>query len=528
MLPVLAEAEDRLDQRDTLVGRVSLVDGEAKVRFRGENEWNDAASNYPFTAGDVLYVEDNSRLEMELYLVYVRLNENTALEAVSLAPYRYKFNLTIGTASFTLLEDMKEMEIYTPVAKVRLKREGTYRINVLPSGDTEIVTREGEAEILGAIPFKIKSGRCALLRADDPTDIEISSNILTDYWDGWNDERDELLRVDEQTTTYISTRNAYAGLSDLSRYGSWLDNTPWGPVWMPSGVAAGWVPYRQGFWIQRHWGWTWISFEPWGWLPYHYGRWAFFTDIGRWVWIPYNLDSFWYPSIVYWYWIRHNDRNYVCWRPRPHTGTTSVPQPTEPVITKYKGKDGVTYPGGSPRPRIDELGDVTILDVDSFVAGRPPQNESPRDIIVKVNGVEPTVMPAVPKQTRPRVAPPSLPRDVISRPVVTADRPVATRPRPTRIDDKLHPVPETMERPAKPRKAEVERPATPSEGVIRRDPPKKVEVKPVEQPVIKERPRERVPERPMRIDRPADRPVDRPRIEAPKTTIEPAPRRKKD
>lgn len=533
-LPVLVEAEDRLDQRDSLVGRVSLVDGEAKVRFKGEEEWNDAAGNYPITAGDSLYVEDNSRLEMELYLVYVRLSENTALETVSLAPYRYKFKLTVGTASFTLLEDMKEMEVYTPLATVRLKRAGSYRVNVLPSGDTEVITREGEAEVVGALdtPFKVKSGRLALLRADDPTDIEISSSLLTDYWDGWNDERDELLRVDDQTASYISSGNSYSyGLSDLNRYGSWLDNTPWGPVWTPSGVSAGWAPYRQGFWIQRRWGWTWISFEPWGWLPYHYGRWAFFTDIGRWVWIPYQIDSFWYPALVYWYSVRHDNRNYVCWRPRPHTGTTSVPQPSEPVITKQGGKGGITYPGGSPRPRIDDLGDgVTILDVDSFVAGRPPQSERPRDIIVKVNEAEPTInVPAVPKQSRPRVAPPDLPKEVISRPVVTpTSRPVTTGARPYRIDDKLRPVPETVQRPAKPRKTEIE--LTPSEGVIRRNPPpapKRVEVRPVEQPTVKERPKgyERAPERPARVDRPT---IDRPaKIEAPKS-IEPAPRRKRD
>ena len=60
---------------------------------------------------------------------------------------------------------------------------------------------------------------------------------------------------------------------------------PYGPVWVPQGVAAGWAPYSTGRWIwDPYYGWTWVDRAPWGWAPYHYGRWVYAT--GYWAWAP--------------------------------------------------------------------------------------------------------------------------------------------------------------------------------------------------------------------------------------------------
>ncbi|MCS6885168.1 MAG: hypothetical protein RMM17_01795 [Acidobacteriota bacterium] len=510
--------EHRIDQRDELVARVSVLEGEAKVKYKGEEDWNSATGNYPLSAGDFLYVEESSRLELELYLAYVRLNEKAVLEILSLAPYKYKFSLSEGTASFTLLEDMREFEVYTPVAKVKLKGKGSYRINVLPGGDTEVISRRGSGEVFVAgDTFKLKDGRRAVVRADDPEDVEISSNLMSDYWDGWNDERDGLL----SSVASVSISNTYAqGLADLYRYGTWIDSTPWGRVWAPSGVPAGWVPYRNGFWIYRRWGWTWVSLEPWGWLPYHQGRWVFFADIGRWVWVPY-VDYFWYPSLVYWYFIRNNGRDYVCWRPRP------LQDSGRPRVERHLGDEGTTYPGGSPRPRIDDLGnDITVLDLDDFVGGRPPgQSERPKEVILKAVESVPTIsLPQVP-MARPRSV---LPPDAVLRPT-KQEAEVTTKPRQSeggrnRIDDKLAPVYVPTDRPAQPSNGTtVERPSMPK-------------VKPVDRPVERpvERPTNKRPE--GSVERPVDRPRYRPeRLErlnkvelgSPAEDTQPTPRRRK-
>jgi hypothetical protein len=58
-------------------------------------------------------------------------------------------------------------------------------------------------------------------------------------------------------------------------------------VWQPK-VATGWSPYYYGRWSWvSPYGWTWVSYEPWGWYPYHYGWWASDPFFG-WIWCPFR------------------------------------------------------------------------------------------------------------------------------------------------------------------------------------------------------------------------------------------------
>src|SRR5207248_2698328 len=45
-------------------------------------------------------------------------------------------------------------------------------------------------------------------------------------------------------------------------------------------------------------GWTWVSYDPWGWAPYHYGRW-FHSGFG-WAWYPGPIYGrhYWSPALV--------------------------------------------------------------------------------------------------------------------------------------------------------------------------------------------------------------------------------------
>lgn len=96
---------------------------------------------------------------------------------------------------------------------------------------------------------------------------------------------------------------------DLAPYGDWLQADPYGWVWTPHGVPAGWRPYTVGRWVYTSDGWTWVSDWPWGWAPFHYGRWAWHPPLG-WVWIP---DRVWAPAWVTW---RYGP-GWVGWAPLP-------------------------------------------------------------------------------------------------------------------------------------------------------------------------------------------------------------------
>ena len=95
--------------------------------------------------------------------------------------------------------------------------------------------------------------------------------------------------------------------SELDPYGSWVDVPPWGLVWRPDGVGAGWQPYLVGSWVYSDYGWTWISEDPWEPWPHHYGTWVLSARYG-WVWVP---GTVWAPAWVTWY---VTDR-YVGWAP---------------------------------------------------------------------------------------------------------------------------------------------------------------------------------------------------------------------
>jgi hypothetical protein len=82
----------------------------------------------------------------------------------------------------------------------------------------------------------------------------------------------------------------------LAPYGSWMNYSPYGYVWVPD-VAVGFSPYlTNGYWLYSTYGWTWYSYYSWGWAPFHYGRWHFDVAFG-WLWIP---DTVWGPGWVAW------------------------------------------------------------------------------------------------------------------------------------------------------------------------------------------------------------------------------------
>ena len=83
----------------------------------------------------------------------------------------------------------------------------------------------------------------------------------------------------------------------LVDYGDWVLIEPYGFLFRPRVDFATFRPYGDGFWAPSdHWGWVWISAEPFGWATYHYGTWTWDRFQG-WVWAP-GVD--WGPAWVTW------------------------------------------------------------------------------------------------------------------------------------------------------------------------------------------------------------------------------------
>jgi hypothetical protein len=93
---------------------------------------------------------------------------------------------------------------------------------------------------------------------------------------------------------------------ELAPYGRWVVTPDYGRVWVPN-VSSDWQPYSDGRWVDGPYGWTFVSFVPWGRIVFHYGRWAWGPAIG-WYWVP---GFVWGPAWVSWRWVN----GYACWSP---------------------------------------------------------------------------------------------------------------------------------------------------------------------------------------------------------------------
>ncbi|HMF10291.1 MAG TPA: DUF6600 domain-containing protein, partial [Thermoanaerobaculia bacterium] len=102
----------------------------------------------------------------------------------------------------------------------------------------------------------------------------------------------------------------------LAPHGRWIVTRSYGEVWVPAGIDASWQPYWNGEWVWTDYGWTWVSYDPWGDIPFHYGTWTW-VDGDGWAWIP---GTVWAPAWVTWAWTD----NCVGWAPVPATFALSA------------------------------------------------------------------------------------------------------------------------------------------------------------------------------------------------------------
>jgi hypothetical protein len=258
--------------------------GSVSFRPSTVDEWMVATVNYPLTIGDHLWTDRDSKAELDLGSIFIRLAPNTEFSIVNLDDRLAQLRMTQGAATMrvTRLDSEDAIEIDTPIGAVSLFQAGFYRIDVDESGETARVTvRSGEAELIaggGATP--VHAQQSVVLNGVN-TQPSAAAPMPTDDFEDWCLARDR--RVDASLTrTYVSPDTI--GYADLGQYGGWQQVPEYGPVWIPR-VSAGWVPYRYGRWVWVDpWGWTWIDDAPWGFAPFHYGRWVRLSP--GWAWVP--------------------------------------------------------------------------------------------------------------------------------------------------------------------------------------------------------------------------------------------------
>jgi hypothetical protein len=280
-----ARADEEKDP-PTRVARISYVDGSVSLQPGGQGDWGSAAKNRPVTIGDKLWVDKDSRAELQAGTAAMHLGSMTALSFLNLDQGITQMRLAEGSLNFRVSE-LREGDLYevdAPNLAFTVKQAGAFRIDVDENGDSARVTViRGEGEVTaGGKTYEVHAGERAEFTGTDNIEYSINAAPGPDGLDRWAAERD--LKEDNAVSGKYVSRDM-PGYGDLDDYGDWRDEPEYGHVWYPREVEPDWAPYSYGYWNWvGPWGWTWVDSSPWGFAPYHYGRWNYFG--GRWGWCP--------------------------------------------------------------------------------------------------------------------------------------------------------------------------------------------------------------------------------------------------
>ena len=270
----------------TRVARISYVDGSVSLQPGGQGDWGSAARNRPVTIGDKIWVDKDSRAELQAGTAAIHLGSMTALSFLNLDQGITQMRLAEGSINFRVSE-LREGDLYevdAPNLAFTVNQAGAFRIDVNENGDSARVTvirGEGEVTASGKT-YEVHSGERGEFTGTDNIDYIIEKAPGPDGLDRWAAERD---RKEDNSVSARYVSRDMVGYDDLDDYGTWRDEPEYGHVWYPAVVEPGWAPYSYGYWNWvGPWGWTWIDYSPWGFAPFHYGRWNYFG--GRWGWCP--------------------------------------------------------------------------------------------------------------------------------------------------------------------------------------------------------------------------------------------------
>ena len=283
------------------VARISVIEGSVSMQPGGTGDWGNAMKNRPVTIGDKLWVDKDSRAELQAGQASIHLGPMTALSFLNLDQNIIQMRLPEGKVNFRVREIRQgdTYEIDTPNMAFTVKEAGAFRVDVNENGDfTGLTVIRGSGEIAA-------SGQVTPVNAGQHVDVtgaeggvKISSSAVpqADAFDQWAQQRDT---AEDNSTSAKYVNRDVVGYSDLDDYGTWKEEPEYGNVWVPNNTTPGWAPYSNGNWSWvAPWGWTWVDYSPWGFAPYHYGRWNWFGNY--WGWCPGPIAAYPYygPAFV--------------------------------------------------------------------------------------------------------------------------------------------------------------------------------------------------------------------------------------
>ena len=266
------------------IGRIAWLTGSIFLNNPNTGEANAALLNQPLTSNDVLTTDADSRAEIEIGSITVRLDSASRLEFEQIDDTHVRTFLKDGRAIVKLPsgEAVNDFSLETRDGRFNARDTGIYRFDTDANSSVATV-------FYGALHFEandsalnIGAGQRTQVWFDGQTTRYRQLAATNDDFTQWSAARDQRPRANT-FARYVSPE--MTGAQDLDAYGNWLDTPEYGAIWFPRSVSADWAPYRTGQWVWvEPWGWNWVGYEPWGFAPFHYGRWV--RHRGMWGWVP--------------------------------------------------------------------------------------------------------------------------------------------------------------------------------------------------------------------------------------------------
>jgi hypothetical protein len=285
------------------VARLEYMGGSVSVQPNGTGDWVQGSANRPLTNGDNIWADKDSRGELNLGTGFLRINSESSLTLTNVNNDAVQVSLHQGALNVHIrhLYKGEVYEIDTPNLAFTVTKNGEYRFDVDPNGDSTLVTVwKGEGEATGQGPaVRVHAGEQARFSGGTSLTHEMHSASKPDGFDEWCRTRDQ--REDNSISSrYVAPGTV--GAEDLDDNGTWTETPDYGNVWVPSAVAPGWTPYSDGNWMwEDPWGWTWNDYAPWGFAPFHYGRWVYWGGAWGWAPGPYWVRPWYAPALVGWF-----------------------------------------------------------------------------------------------------------------------------------------------------------------------------------------------------------------------------------
>ena len=367
---------------DSRVARISYVSGEVSYQ-RGDDEgWNDVRVNTPLVTGDSFYAPEGARAELDLGRgIVIRVDGGTEVELVNNSRDVAQLGLNGGVLDLSVRSFPSDftLELDTPTGAATILEPGRYRLDMNDRVTTYSVIEGSISLAVDGEQLDVREGESLEIEATDPPTYGYGQPAARTSFDSWANDRDSRL---ESSASARYVNNDVVGYEDLDDHGTWRDSREYGRVWMPSRVHADWAPYQEGRWIwQDPYGWTWVSYEPWGWAPYHYGRWIHADN--NWCWVPppprgyrgpaavMSIEPVYAPALVAfvggrnwgvslsiggpaigWVPLAPRERYYYPWQPAPRVVVNNYTNIT--VINAVTVVNYNTFTTGAVRPlRID-------------------------------------------------------------------------------------------------------------------------------------------------------------------------------